>query len=330
MESIWDIGIQIILIIQNPGDYLAGPMQFFTFLGFEEFYLFVAPVIFWCIDMRLGLSLGLRLMISGALNTILKLAFHQPRPYWIDKRVIAYGTESSFGIPSGHAQNAVVFWGSIAAWISQGWAWITAIIIAFFIGFSRLYLGVHFPTDVILGWAIGALLLWAFMRWEAPVLTWVRKYPPSKQIAITLIASLVLILAGTTIKWSLQNWQLPEEWRQTAHLADPNADPINPLNLAGIVSNAAVFFGLAAGGIIMASRGGFNAGGPILKRIIRFLLGIAGVFLIWYGLGAVFPHGEYLGAFILRYIRYGLVGFWVSGLAPMLFIRLHLADQNHD
>ncbi len=324
MEAIWNAGIEIILYLQNLGEWLIGPMQFFTFLGNEEFYLFVAPVVFWCIDMRLGLSLGLRLMVSGSVNSIFKYAFRQPRPFWIDERVAPYSIETSFGLPSGHSQNAVVVWGTLAAWIGRRWAWITAALIAFLIGLSRMYLGVHFPTDVLAGWAIGALLLWLFSRWEKPLFAWVRRHHRGNQVLIALGASLFLILLGFLVRLTAQGWQLPEAWGQLAAQADPAHGPINPLALSGLISNAGVFFGLAAGAVILEARGGFDAKGPLWQRVVRFILGIIGVFLIWYGLGEIFPRGEYLVAYVLRYLRYALVGLWVT-LAPLLFIRLRLA-----
>ncbi len=52
----------------------------------------------------------------------------------------------------------------LAASIRKWWGWLIAILIILLIGISRLYLGVHFPLDVILGWLIGALLLWLVLR----------------------------------------------------------------------------------------------------------------------------------------------------------------------
>jgi hypothetical protein len=91
-----------------------------------------------------------------------------------------------------------------------------------------------------------------------------------------------------------------------------------------------VFFGLAVGAIWLEMGRGFDATGPIWQRSVRFVLGVLGVFLIWYGLGAIFPRGEYLLAYILRYLRYALIGLWVSALAPLIFIRIKLAQPIRD
>lgn len=94
------------------------------------------------------------------MNDSLKMFFHGPRPYWYCTDVIAYAKETSFGVPSGHAQIATGIWGVLAASLRKWWAWLIAILVILIIGISRIYLGVHFPHDVILGWLIGAFLLW--------------------------------------------------------------------------------------------------------------------------------------------------------------------------
>jgi membrane-associated phospholipid phosphatase len=326
MGTFWQMGIQIILFLQSLGAWLVEPMKLVTFLGNEEFYLFVAPAILWCLDMDLGLRIGLYLMVSGSLNTIIKMAFHGPRPYWIDTRLKVYTTEISFGVPSGHSQNAVVVWGTLANWLRSGWAWIAALALIFLIGFSRVYLGVHFPHDVLLGWVIGALLLWIMLACEAHLIAWFKRFKPAQQFLIVLGTSMLLILVGVLMRFTLRAWSMPEIWAKNASLTAPASGPPQPLALSGLISNAAVFFGLACGGVWIKDRGGFDARGPLWQRLLRFLIGLAGVAILWYGLGAIFPRGEALLPFILRYIRYALVGLWITALAPMLFIRLKLAQ----
>jgi len=68
------------------------------------------------------------------------VAFHAPRPYWYSKDVKALSAEGTFGLPSGHAQRAVVLFGALAAWLKRGWAWAAAIALILLVGLSRLYL----------------------------------------------------------------------------------------------------------------------------------------------------------------------------------------------
>lgn len=325
MDIFIQIGISIILWIQNLGAWLVAPMMMFTFLGDEEFYLFVAPAIYWCLDSRLGLRLGISLMLSGMINTGFKLAWHGPRPYWVEAKVQAFSAETSFGVPSGHSQNSAVVWGLIAKHINKGWAWLLAVLIIGLIGISRMVLGVHFPHDVLLGWTIGALILWLVIAWESKFLSWFKRYRPSSQILFAFGASLILIMFVALIRYLLGASMVPQEWVMAAAQANPDADPIEPLALSGMISNAGTLFGLALGGIWMNQSGMMDARGELWKRLLRFLIGVIGVFILWFGLGEIFPRGEELLPYALRYFRYALVGFWISGLAPQLFMRINIA-----
>jgi len=326
-QSILDAGIALTLYLQSLGNWLITPMQFFTILGTEEFYLFIAPAVYWCLDASLGLRVGLFLMVSGCLNSALKLAFHNPRPYWYDTRVRALSTDPYFGMPSGHAQHAVVVWGGMAAYARRNWAWIAAIALSVLIGFSRIVLGAHFPSDVLAGWLFGGILLWFLLKVEKLVETWIGKHDPAVQILSVLLGSMTLILIGVLAKASLGNWSVPAIWIQNDAATNPGGAQADPLALSGLVSNSGVFVGLAAGAILLNKGGGFSAQGIGRHLALRFAIGLAGVILFWYGLGAVFPRGEYLLAYALRYVRYALVGIWVSGLAPWVFIRLKLAES---
>ncbi len=327
MQTVLDAGVRLILFLQGLGSWLAGPMKVFTLLGNEEFYLLVAPILYWCIDAGVGLRLGLLLMFSDGFNNIFKLLLHSPRPYWINAQVRALGVETSFGLPSGHSQNAAAVWGMLATTLRRRAAWAAVIALIFLIGLSRLILGVHFPSDVLAGWLVGGLVLWAFLKLELPVKSWLARHSPGVQTLAALGASLALILLGVLARLNLSAWMLPAEWVQNARAATGVAEPINPLALSSLVSDSGALFGLAGGAILVTLYGGFDAGGALWKRALRFLIGVAGVLIAWRGLGAVLPRGEILLALVLRYLRYALTSAWVTGLAPLLFTNIGLAEK---
>ncbi len=321
----YEAGINFTLFIQSIGDWLVPVMQFFTFLGREEFFLLVMPALYWCLDARLGIRMGILLMISNAFGLILKLAFHSPRPYWISSEVTAYTHESTFGVPSGHAMNAATFWGLLATAINRFWGWVLMLIVIFLIGFSRLFLGVHYLLDVVAGWTLGFFLLWLFLRLETPVVSWLRRQKLSYQYLAVFAASLIFILIAWLVKFSLRDWQTPMIWVENALAAFPEEVPINPLSFEGLMTVTGVMFGMSSGVIWLAGKGGFDTGGIWWQRLLRYPIGLVGILVIWAGLDLIFPAGESLLAYSMRYLRYALVGFWLAGLAPLLFVKLKLA-----
>jgi len=328
MDNLLNSGIQFIQWLQSLGSWLTPIMKLFTFFGNEQFYLLVAPAILWCIDSTLGLRLGVFLMINGMLNTALKVAFHGPRPYWDTSNIkVMSSAENSFGVPSGHAQNAVVVWGAIAEQIKHRWVWVIAILVMFMIGISRLYLGVHFPQDVLVGWLFGAIILWGLQKLERPVVNWIKKFQPGIQLLITFLVSLLLILIVVIAQLSLGGYSLPLDWVNNAHLAFPEEPAINPLSFHNFLSSPGAFFGLAAGWIWISGLGGFTTRDDWWKLVLRYLVGLVGVLVIYLGLGQIFNDSETFISYTLRYIRYALIGFWISGFAPWMFVKLRLANQ---
>lgn len=330
MDDIYSSGIQFILWLQSLGEWIAYPMLFFSLLGTEIFYILIAPAIYWLWNPALGLRLGLFLNLSGAINNILKITFHQPRPYWYDKAVKAYTAESSYSIPSGHAQNAVVTWGTLAYYLPRKWGKTIAILLIFLISISRIFLGVHFPSDVLVGWLIGLVLLWAMIRLEAPVLEWMKKQSLGIQILTIFLASLSIILFGYLALATQGDWIVPPQWVEYAQLAFPDQAPINPQSLSRVVTSAGAFFGMALGGLWMYQKGGFSVKGLWWQLILRFIVGLIGALLIWLGLDMIFPDGETLIPVLLRFIRYALVGLWITALAPMLFIKTRLISSHEN
>jgi membrane-associated phospholipid phosphatase len=324
MDTLIQNGLDWIIAIQSLGSWLAPLMVFFTALGNENFFFLVLPLVYWSVDTGLGLRIAFVLVASNYLNTMIKLAFAGPRPYWVSAQVKPFLHENSFGIPSGHAQNSAAFTGIAAAWIRKPWVWALALLLTFIIGFSRLYLGVHFVHDVLVGWGLGYLLLVLFTRFWEPVVAWLRTKTLAQQIALAFFVSLLMVAIGVLITARLDGYVFPKEWTENALRAGPLPDPVSFENT---FTTAGSFFGLAAGAAWIAARGGFQASGTLDKRALRSVIGLVGIILIWFGLGQLFPDGETVFPLLLRFLRYSLVGFWISGGAPWLFFHFNLVRQ---
>ena len=316
--------INWIIAVQSVGTWLEAPMRFFTFLGYENFFFLVLPLLYWSVDARVGLRVGLILVSSTALNAIFKLGFASPRPYWMSTQVQPLSMETTFGLPSAHAQNAIALWGIMAYDVRRRWAWIVAIALSFLIGLSRIYLGVHFPWDIVAGWLIGSLLLLTFITLWEPVSGWLRRKTLVQQIGVAFLVSLAILGWGIGTAARLHGFVLPQEWIANALRA--GTEP-NPVALEGFITAAGTFFGLALGTAWIAAHGSYQAAGPWEKRALRYVIGVIGILILWMGLGQVFPREPNLTSYMLRYLRYSFVGFWVTAGAPWLFFRFKLADQ---
>jgi membrane-associated phospholipid phosphatase len=324
MNFLFQQGINWIVAIQGLGGWLEAPMRFFTFLGTEEFFLLILPAIYWSIDSALGLRVAMALFFSVGFNEFFKMLFASPRPYWVSVRVKPFASETSFGIPSGHAQNAADIWGMIAARSHRTWARVAAILLIFLIGFSRLYLGVHFLHDVIFGWFLGAALLWVILHYWDSAVEWLKQRTFEQQTLIAFVVSMVFVLAGALVVTMRSDFVLDPQWIENALRAGEEPDPVS---MDGILTIAGAFFGMTFGLAWASQRGGYQAEGSVMKRVLRYLLGLVGIVILYIGLGAIFPRGEAFIPYALRYVRYWLVGFWITAGAPWLFFRFKLAKM---
>lgn len=126
-------------------------------------------------------------MTSNLFNYAAKLIFASPRPYWLSSHVRAlWLNETSFGIPSGHAQIAASVWGMVAVYYKRFWVWAVALTVIFLIGVSRVFLGAHFPHDVVFGWLLGAAILSAFAYLGQSVGAWLGKKRQASKFSLHL------------------------------------------------------------------------------------------------------------------------------------------------
>ncbi len=130
-------------------------------VGSYPILLLVFFIALLCIDKwRAAVELLIISVVSFGILTLLKHYFGIDRPYVIDPSLTYYDNETSFALPSGHALMSVVIlgWVAIRHPKSHTLLWGT-ILLVILIGASRIYLGVHYPSQVIAGWLFGILIL---------------------------------------------------------------------------------------------------------------------------------------------------------------------------
>jgi membrane-associated phospholipid phosphatase len=326
MNPLISFGVSFVTAFQSIGAWLEAPMKLFSFVGSPDFFLVFIPLLYWSINAALGVRAWFVLLAGTGLNLLFKLALHGPRPYWVSTDVRPMAAETLFGVPSAHAELAAGLWGVVAAYYRKAWVWGVAVLLVLFIGLSRLYLGVHFPHDVLLGWLLGFLTLWAFLGFWEPVATRLKHMSFWSQIGLAFLISLAIVLLGVLLISLSRNFVLPADWIANA-IRDGNPAP-NPFSMDELITVGASLFGSCTGLAWMARRGGFAASGTFWQRLARFALGLIGVAVFYAGLKAIFPSGEALVPYVFRYIRYAILGFWVFGGAPWTFARLNLTERH--
>lgn len=327
MDFITQIDLPVVLFLQNLGEWLKQPMLAFTFLGQEQFFLALLPFLYWCVDARLGIQVAVMTVLSNFAVTTLKLAIRMPRPFWVDARVQPWSAETSFGMPSGHATSAAAIWGTMAAFLRRKWTTILIILIIFFIGISRVYLGMHFLSQILLGWLLGSLLLLVMIRVTPAVMRWFLKYSIPAQIGWVFLGSLLIVGIYLAFYLPTAGWQAPRLWLDLG--SRPLAgEPFAPIELDTPFTLAGTWFGGLGGAAWYYHRHGLlDTSGTPLKKALRYLLGVAIVIGLWYGLGAVFPRTPTLDAYLLRFLRYTLIGAWMTIFAPWVFKKLGLMTR---
>ncbi len=298
MEAIWQLGAEIVIVIQT----VQNPVfdVFFnvvTLLGSEEFYLLLLPLLYWCVDKHLAQRLAYLFLLSVYSNAALKSLFRHPRPFQYDPRVLkldhASSAELGYGLPSGHTQSAITVWGYLAVQARRGWVWSLALVLVFLIPLSRIYMGVHFPSDVVVGLLAGASWLALFLWLEPPLTLWVSRRSVVVQTGLAVMAPTVLLLF---------------------HTSEDAAAALG------------VLIGLGAGIVVESRTLRFSSVGPIAQRALRFVIGILVVLALREGLKLLFPGGGEPLYIQFRVIRYSMIGLWVAFVGPWLFQRAGLME----
>ena len=298
MDPIWQWGLDLIRAVQSVhGPVLDTIFKAITFMGEEDFFIVLLPLILWCVDFGFGARLAFFFLFSAIVNSGAKSLIGHPRPCDLDPQVKLHDYKGRYGFPSGHSQSAVVVWGAVASYAHKRWVWAVAILLMVLIGFSRIYLGVHFPTDVLGGWTLGAILLIVYIFLVPRIEAWLKSTSLVVRLGLVVVIPLALVLIHTT------------------------DDSLSAMG---------VFLGAGVGIVLTGQWVPFSAAGPLWQRAVRLLLGAAVLLALRFGLKAIFPdEGEALYA-LARFVRYVLIGLWAGLGAPWMFLKLRLAPSSKE
>lgn len=296
MDAVMAWGVDFILWIQS----LRTPAwdAFFrdvTQLGGQG-HLWIVPALVWCLSYRLGARVAVAMLVSAGINFWLKDLLAQPRPFQIEPR-IGPDRELGYGIPSGHAQHTAVEWALVAAWLRRPWWTAAAGVLIFLIGFSRVYLGVHFPSDVLAGWLLAAVLVWLQLRVGGRLESVLSGLGTARQILLAAAGSALFVLIYVLLPKT--TW---------------------------LVGTGGLFLGIAAGVAICLRWLQPPEGGRWWQRLLRYPVGIVPLLLWARVAGGWVPEVHDATYFAIIYANCAVAGLWVTAGAPAVFGMLRLSQ----
>lgn len=153
----WEIAI--LQFLENiRGEVLNNTFQVITFMGEGILIIGIISILYWCINKQMGLKFGFIMLFSIFGNGAIKNIVKAQRPF---ETGIVEGlrkhTATGYSFPSGHTQSSTTFWATLMIHIKEKWIYYIGVVMIGLIALSRLYLGVHWPVDVIGGILVGVL-----------------------------------------------------------------------------------------------------------------------------------------------------------------------------
>lgn len=288
----FDPGITDVLrnILPGLGDFFL----IITQLGGEIFIIALLLITYWTYNKKEAILATYILIAAIISNYWLKFMIANDRPptsNWLPG-----ADASNYSTPSGHSQNSATLYGWFAARVRAWWMALVSIILIVLVGISRVYIGVHYIEDVILGWGIGIITVLLFIYIEKPAREYLSKYNQEFLYLLLIIIGFTMTLISTLF-------------------------PVPPEDNFGAYGGLVVGFAL---GLILEMRFvNFSTEpyqGQKWRLVIRAVIGLILVIGMMYGL-ALFLPSEEIWLRMIRYILIALTGIFIW---PLIFKKAKL------
>lgn len=255
-----------------------------TTIGSEPVYIFLASLIFWCYNKKMGIRTMYVILFSAFAAILAKNLFGMPRPPEYLHKI----EENEFGFPSGHAQVSSGFWGYMGFRTKNTWLIIACAIAIVSVSLSRIYLGVHYAGDVLGGIIFGLSSALIFFKIEPVVTNKLEKLNRISRYLVAVIFPVVLVAIA-----SMQNSFLKEQ-----------------------TEIGLVMAGIGAGYLLEEERIGFTDAKNNKQRINRALTGIAVLGIIYLVSSLLFLINP---TFI--FLKYAALGFASTFIVPWVITK---------
>ncbi|MBP3314103.1 MAG: phosphatase PAP2 family protein [Oscillospiraceae bacterium] len=273
-----------------------------TMLGEETAFIVVALIVYWCISRKMGYYILTTGFVGTIFNQFLKLTCRVPRPWVKDPNFpiveSARAEATGFSFPSGHSQISVTTFGSMARMTKNNLARWIFIAVCVLVPFSRMYLGVHTPADVLVG--AGSSLLMVLLLY--PAFEKIDENPKPFYI----ITAVMTVLSIAFVAY-VELYDFPADM-DSANLLHGKESAYTMLGC---------ILGLDVTLLFTAKKPPFSVSAPLLGQILKVLLGLALLLAIKEGLKS--PLNALLGEYLGRTVRYAVVVIFGAFLWPMTF-----------
>lgn len=308
--------IDFLLFLQGIRDLSAPIVNKFllqvTVLGEYLIPTLVCSIIYWCIDTKNGIYMFTVVNVNVVITHLFKLLACVYRPWILSDKIHppqeALGYARSYSFPSGHSANSSSIYGALAYVLKKHiYIVVFLILLILFIGFSRLWLGVHTPQDVIVGFSIGLILVFAL----SPVINWAEKNK-DRYLYLLIIINLFTIASMIYIRYFNV---YPADYIDGKLLVDPRDAIYVTLLLSGYV------LGILNGAFLCRRFFPFEASeGKLSSRIIRGIIGVIFLcFIINYVFVYLFMHPLNVKFAI---VTCAFAGFFITAIYPFIFSRI--------
>jgi membrane-associated phospholipid phosphatase len=285
----WLFGTDLISALQSA---LAPALNylfiFFTLLGEDIFYIVLIATIYWCFHKKGGVIVAYLMLFGFYINYFFKMLFNMDRPP--DAYRIINKGDISHGFPSGHAQSSTTFWTYAALKTRRKILYIVAPLMIFMISLSRIYLGVHYPGDVIGGFIIGLVFTLAFYFAYPHATKSLQKISPGvRQLIVPVLA---LVLFGVSL------------------LIFPDTTRDDPATVCGALFGFSVGLAFESKYVDFSTEKVDNK-----KRVVRLLIGLIVVGVLYVGLAPILPSANVF----TKFARYVIITFAAAFIVPLVF-----------